>query len=195
MRSLATRQHTSDRPLPRDAKWGAQAAGTALDLYRAVLWRARLGRCWSALARRQHSLLSLSGVITTDVDRRNQFARMCTVPIRQIRGSEGRAVDFDAEFRPLHRQTQGRWLSIATACLKGITMPPVELIQVGDIYYVRDGHHRISVARAMGQEYIEAEVVVWQQAELPSLTYQDWNCHILAREDNEAWKSLINLEA
>jgi hypothetical protein len=183
---MQTFQYTNDRSLPRDADWGIQAAGNALDLYRSVLCRARLGRWWSALNRRPHSLLSLDGVITTEVDRGNQFARMCTVLIRQIRGSEGRSLDFDAEFRPLQKRTRGRWLSIAAACLKGITMPPVELIQVGDTYYVRDGHHRISVARAMGQEYIEAEVVVWQGGELPSLTYQDWNCHILVREDNEA---------
>jgi hypothetical protein len=43
----------------------------------------------------------------------------------------------------------------------GMSMPPVELVQVKDAYFVRDGHHRISVARAMGQRDIEAEVMVW----------------------------------
>ena len=43
----------------------------------------------------------------------------------------------------------------------GDIAPPVELIQVGDLYFVRDGHHRISVARAMGQEAIEAKVTAW----------------------------------
>jgi hypothetical protein len=41
-------------------------------------------------------------------------------------------------------------------------MPPVELIRVGDVYFVRDGHHRVSVARALGQAYIDAEVTVWE---------------------------------
>jgi hypothetical protein len=158
-----------------------QAAGAALNLYRAVRWRARLNRWWSALTRRPYCLLSLKAAAEVEVDRGNLLGRICTVPTRQIQGSEGRSVDFDAEFRPLQARTQGRWLSIATACLQGIAMPPVELIQVHDIYYVRDGHHRVSVARAMGQEYIEAQVVVWEDDELPSLTYQDWNCHILAR--------------
>jgi uncharacterized ParB-like nuclease family protein len=44
----------------------------------------------------------------------------------------------------------------------GRELPPVELVQLGDLYFVRDGHHRISVAQAMGQESIEAEVIVWQ---------------------------------
>jgi hypothetical protein len=182
--------HINDSSVPRDADWDIQAAGTALDLYRTVLWRARLGRWWSTLTRRPHSLLSLNEVITTDIDRGNQFVRMCTVPIRQIRGSEGRSEDFDADFYPLQKRTRGRWLSVATAYLKGVAMPPVELIQVGSIYYVRDGHHRISVARATGQEYIEAQVTVWEGDKLPSLTYQDWNCHVLVHQDNKARASV-----
>jgi hypothetical protein len=55
-------------------------------------------------------------------------------------------------------------LGIATARQRGKPLPPVELIQVGDVYFVRDGHHRISVARALGQRDIGAEVMVWQVA-------------------------------
>jgi hypothetical protein len=45
-----------------------------------------------------------------------------------------------------------------------VTLPAVDLIQIGDVYFVRDGHHRISVGRAMGQEIIDAEVTVWEVA-------------------------------
>ena len=55
--------------------------------------------------------------------------------------------------------TRSRWLSIAVARLNGQAMPAVELIKVGAAYAVRDGHHRISVARALGESFIEAEVV------------------------------------
>jgi hypothetical protein len=51
-------------------------------------------------------------------------------------------------------------LSIAMAYSQGVTLPPVSLIQVGGFYFVRDGHHRISVALARGQEVIDAEVIV-----------------------------------
>jgi len=84
------------------------------------------------------------------------------VSIRDIRGSEGRCGDFDADFRPLQGHTRDRWVGIATAREMGKTLPPVELIQIGDLYFVRDGHHRISVAQAMGQEAIEAEVTAWK---------------------------------
>jgi hypothetical protein len=90
------------------------------------------------------------------------YAGIQAVPIRQIRGTEERARDFDVEFNPLTDHTERRWLSVFTALQRGAALPPVELTRVGEIYFVRDGHHRISAARALGQEYIEAVVTVWQ---------------------------------
>jgi hypothetical protein len=85
-----------------------------------------------------------------------------TVAIAQICGSEDRAGDFDCDFNPIQDHTHDRWLGIASALQRGRTLPPVALIQVGDRYFVRDGHHRVSVARALGQRAIEATVEVWQ---------------------------------
>jgi hypothetical protein len=53
---------------------------------------------------------------------------------------------------------------VAEAMYMGVPLPPVHLIQVGDVYFVRDGHHRISVAKALGQTQIEANVTVWNVA-------------------------------
>jgi len=50
---------------------------------------------------------------------------------------------------------------VADALDEGLVLPPVQLIQVGADYYVRDGHHRVSVTRALGLDVIEAEVTVW----------------------------------
>jgi hypothetical protein len=86
-------------------------------------------------------------------------AGIVTVAIARIVGSEGRADDFDSEFSPLAMHNRSRWLGIAAARRQGRVLPPVELIQVGDVYYVRDGHHRISVAKAAGQQEVEARVV------------------------------------
>jgi hypothetical protein len=83
------------------------------------------------------------------------------VPINLIRGSQGRSHDFDRDFNPLQHHTKGRWLSVAAAWQRGKELPPVDLIQVRDFYFVQDGHHRISVAQALGQQVIEAEVTVW----------------------------------
>lgn len=86
-------------------------------------------------------------------------AGVVSVPLSRIVGSEGRAHDFDSAFRPLTDHTRDRWIGIAAARRAGAEMPPVELIQVGDSFFVRDGHHRISVAKANGQREIEAQVV------------------------------------
>ena len=55
-------------------------------------------------------------------------------------------------------------MSVAGAQLQDVPLPPVDLIQVGDRYFVRDGHHRISVARTLGQHFVEAEVTVYQMS-------------------------------
>jgi uncharacterized ParB-like nuclease family protein len=80
------------------------------------------------------------------------------IPLSQIVGSEGRCGDFDRGFRPLKTHTRQRWFSIARAHLAEVALPPVDLIRVGDEYYVRDGNHRVSVARAFGLKAIEAMV-------------------------------------
>lgn len=92
------------------------------------------------------------------------YAGTQTVAIEAIHGTEARSRDFDHHFHPLSCRTIGRWISIFQARLNSQPLPPVELIKVGDEYYVRDGHHRISVAHALGEYYIEAEVTVWEVA-------------------------------
>ena len=85
--------------------------------------------------------------------------RIVTVPIREIKGSLGRNEDFDRDFNPLKENSRSRWISVATAFQMGIPLPPVELVKVGENYFVRDGHHRISVAKSMEQEMIDARIM------------------------------------
>jgi hypothetical protein len=117
---------------------------------------------WSRLTGGSRRLLDLKGIEAHGEIRISRDAGRRTVPITQIRGSAGRVGDFDHDFNPLKDYTRERWLGIAAARARGETLPPVSLVQVGDIYFVKDGHHRISVARALGQKDIEARVVVWQ---------------------------------
>ena len=87
-----------------------------------------------------------------------------TTPLAAIRGSEAPTRDFDAAFRPRGAHDRERWLRVARARLEERPLPVVDLIRAGEIYYVRDGRHRISVARALGQREIEARVTVWDLA-------------------------------
>ncbi|MBK5109139.1 MAG: hypothetical protein JJE12_13460 [Anaerolineales bacterium] len=65
----------------------------------------------------------------------------------------------DDAFNPLHDRLRSRWLSVASARLSGKELPPVEVIHMGGVYFVQDGHHRISVAKALGEQFVDAEVI------------------------------------
>ena len=81
-----------------------------------------------------------------------------TVLVNQIAGSLNRYHEFDRAFLPKEDQLVGRWTKVDRAFYEDIHLPPVVLYKVGEVYFVVDGHHRVSVAREQGQEFIEAEV-------------------------------------
>ncbi len=82
------------------------------------------------------------------------------VPIDQIVGSVGRYRDFDRAFLPRQDRTHGRWESIDRAHHDGVGLPAIELYRIGETYFVKDGNHRVSVARERGQRFIDARVIV-----------------------------------
>ena len=136
----------------------------AESLYASARRAGRARQIWAKLRGQQNQLLDLTTVTATCAIGDRRAAGTLIVPIQQIRGSEGRCEDFDAAFHPLKAHTEDRWLSVAKANLRGRGLPPVELIQLGAVYFVRDGHHRISVAATLGQQEIDAVVTVWQVA-------------------------------
>jgi hypothetical protein len=81
------------------------------------------------------------------------------VPINQIVGSEDRFRDFDRAFLPRQAHTAGRWKNIDRAFLQDVILPPIQLYKVGNVYFVKDGNHRVSVAREKGAAFIDAEVI------------------------------------
>jgi hypothetical protein len=80
------------------------------------------------------------------------------VPLDAVVGSVDRTVDFDRGFRPTSPRLRSRWERIAAAQRRGESMPPVSLFKIGDLYFVRDGHHRVSVAKSLGRPDIDAYV-------------------------------------
>jgi len=148
------------------------ATRSALKLYRYARHRGRWAKLWSVLAGRPCILLDLDAVRAVSNLVACHYGGTRTVPIGLIQGSEGRCHDFDAGFRPMRSHNRERWVRIAAARLLRTPLPPVTLTLVGDRYFVVDGHHRISVARALGQTEVDAEVTVcefagplpWEQA-------------------------------
>lgn len=130
-------------------------------LYERTYVSGRLHAIWAALRNRSTRL----GELMSETAQCTGNARACAgvriVPIAQICGSECRSEDFDDSFHPLHHHTAARWEKIAQARTQGLQLPPVELICLDNRYFVRDGHHRISVAKALGQRDIEALVTNW----------------------------------
>lgn len=131
-------------------------------LYPTIRNQGRRSLIWSFVTRRSRYLHTLPEVEATCSINARHDVGVQTVTINQIRGSGGRSKDFDRNFNLLRSHNKGRWLRVAEAQQQGTTLPLVDLIQVGDIYFVSDGHHRISVARAFGQREMEARVTVWQ---------------------------------
>ncbi|MBN2387510.1 MAG: hypothetical protein JXB85_10855 [Anaerolineales bacterium] len=81
-----------------------------------------------------------------------------TVEVEKIVGSLNRYHQFDRAFLPLEDNSAPRWQNIDLAFYQDVNLPPVVLYKVGQVYFVVDGHHRVSVAREQGQLYMDAEV-------------------------------------
>jgi hypothetical protein len=126
-------------------------------------------------ARRQHALARLAARLRLepgDVDLILPFEEVVealgrvsersvgleTIPLDSIVGTVGRTREFDRSFRPTSNRTRPRWERIANAQRRGEDMPPISVYRIGDMHFVRDGHHRVSVARAQGRDAIDAYV-------------------------------------
>ena len=87
------------------------------------------------------------------------YLGMRTVPVAKIVGSVGRHRDFDRAFLPSKEDLGVRWKKIDQMMHRAEELPPISLYKIGDAYFVRDGNHRVSVARQQGVEMIDAEVI------------------------------------
>ncbi len=133
----------------------------ALNQFRSILRKGKFFRLKSKVLNHKQSLYDLHTLKPELHMSGSSYAGIQIVPIRAIIGSESRTADFDLCFHPLNEATRDRWINMAMAYLARLPLPPIELIKVGNAYFVRDGHHRISVARAFGQIAMDAEVITW----------------------------------
>jgi hypothetical protein len=81
-----------------------------------------------------------------------------SIPLDSVVGTVDRTRDFDRGFRPTTPRVRGRWQRIAAAQRRGESFPPISVYRVGDLHFVRDGHHRVSVAKSLGRSDIDAYV-------------------------------------
>jgi hypothetical protein len=107
----------------------------------------------------KNRLLSLDDVREILKPTSESYKGMKTIPINPIVGSEGRYHDFNKYFLPKADYLRTRWERVDEARLSDITLPPIHLYEIGGVYFVRDGNHRVSVAKAQGVEMVDAEVI------------------------------------
>lgn len=157
-------QASSIAPSVRSPRYdpAIQAVSRGVSLFHGMHWKAQLKRAWGKLAGRSYRLLDLDDVRRNATVEAMYEGGCQTIEIWKIRGSECRVCDFDDNWLPVKRSAEERWAGIFAARRTETPLPAISVVQVGDVYYVRDGHHRVSVARLLGEEFIEAHVQVWQ---------------------------------
>ncbi|MDO9378944.1 MAG: chromosome partitioning protein ParB [Nocardioidaceae bacterium] len=102
--------------------------------------------------------LSFTDIVDALGPRGSRYRGLQVIAIDKIIGSVDKMREFDHRFRPTSGRHRQRWERLALASRRGEAFPPIEVYQVGSSYFVRDGHHRVSVARVMGLNSIEAQV-------------------------------------
>ena len=106
----------------------------------------------------KRQLLSFYDVKSLLKTKSESYKGMQVVKIEDIAGSEGRYHDFNKAFLPKREHLRQRWESVDKAYITDIALPPIKLYKIGKVYFVRDGNHRVSVAKAQGMYSIDAEV-------------------------------------
>jgi len=107
------------------------------------------------------------------------------IPVEKIIGTLYRHGDFDTKFRPLKKNLRDRWVNMALMH-NGEGWPPILVHRVGDHYYVEDGHHRVSVARALGITFIQAKA--W---EYPSYSEPTKKCENMEHTERTSAKKYV----
>jgi hypothetical protein len=130
----------------------------AIEDFNSARNRAFFSRIHHFMNTDRDKLLSFHNVKEILKPKNEVYRGMQTVPIKLIIGSEGRYRDFNKAFLPRRGYLRDRWTRVDRAHLENVTLPPIQLYEIGGVYFVRDGNHRVSVAKTQGVEQIDAEV-------------------------------------
>ena len=115
-------------------------------------------------------LLRLDQVIGALGMRGGRQLGLQTIQLATIVGTAEQRHDFDRHFRPTTNRVRERWAQLALAQRRGAAIPPIEVYRLGGLHFVSDGHHRVSIAAATGQQTIDAYVTEILTTNPPSRT-------------------------
>lgn len=108
---------------------------------------------------KNNELLPFDEVMRNTPMRGQHYVGIRQIETGKIIGSVSRYLDFDRAFLPKQTHTRSRWESIDRAFFQDVILPPIEVYKLGKTYFVKDGNHRVSVARERGQSYMDAYVI------------------------------------
>ncbi len=129
-----------------------------MSAYQNARMRAFWDEMFSLIRGKPAELLSFEDVRSRLRLREEYFKGMQDIPLDKIVGSVGRYREFTRNFLPKKRVQQERWSRVFAVATGMQGLPPIEVYQVGDVYFVRDGNHRVSVAHQLGNQTIQAQV-------------------------------------
>jgi hypothetical protein len=146
--------------------------------------RAFLQRIQHFIRTSRDELLSFNDVKDLLRPRNEIYRGLTQVPLNLIVGSEGRYRDFNRCFLPRSEFLRARWERVDRARIGDVALPPIQLYEIGGVYFVRDGNHRVSVARSQGAEMIDGEVtsLSTEVAISPGMTAEELKSAVIAYE-------------
>jgi nucleotide-binding universal stress UspA family protein len=145
------------------------AIASAIDDFRRLRRRAAIEQILDRAGGRSPDLLAFDQVRELLRAEAGEERQLRNIPLDAIVGSVGRYQDFTRTFLPRRDADAQRWAGILAAATSLVPMPPIEVYQIGEAYFVLDGNHRVSVARAMHSDTIEAYVLPFtSRVSLPS---------------------------
>jgi uncharacterized ParB-like nuclease family protein len=134
----------------------------AREDFDAARFRAFRKAILGTLTRRGRGLASMDAALEAAGSEGRSFAGIYEIPLDRVVGSAApstKSADFDPGFLPVDRRMRDRWTRIYRAMVQGDELPPIDVYKLGENYYVIDGHHRVSVARSLGRDTINARVI------------------------------------
>jgi hypothetical protein len=142
--------------------------GLTLKAFRRARWQAKVEQVRARLTGQSADLLCYWEVQDLLMPKASHKIGCRDVPLASIVGSVGRCGDYTRGFLPLKDSDEHRWVRVKAALSQAKPLPPIQVYQVGEVYFVADGNHRVSVARQQGMPHIEAHVIQIQ-AKVPLL--------------------------
>jgi hypothetical protein len=137
-----------------------QSSGDSLSkAFRHERWRAKVEQILARLTGRSTDLLCYWEAYDSLMPKANYKIGRQEIPLAHIVGSVDRCTEFTRRFLPLRDRSQQRWTHIKSAFSSAKPLPPIQVYQVGEVYFVADGNHRVSVAQQQGMTHIYANIV------------------------------------